>query len=108
AVAAPVGAGNTHQLEYLQVTSRGYVGATTQIDEIAFPIKRDTLFRRNRGNDFRFIVFADAFEEFNRIVALPLFTGDFLVLTSQLLHLFLDELEIFRRKRTLIGKVVIE
>jgi hypothetical protein len=42
-VAAPVGAGDLHQLEDLELAGRRHVRAAAQVDEIALAIQRDIL-----------------------------------------------------------------
>jgi hypothetical protein len=45
AVAAPVGAGQLHQLEYLQLAGGRHVRAAAQVGEVAFAVQRHILIR---------------------------------------------------------------
>ena len=70
-ISAPVGAGDLHQLEYLELPGGGNVRAAAQIDEIPFPVQRDLFVRGYRGDDLGLVVLADGFEVLNRLVARP-------------------------------------
>ena len=82
--------------------------AAAKVDEVAFPVEGNVLVGGNRSNDFRLVMLADRFEEFDRLVALPDFAGNRNVLLRQLGHAQLDRCQIFRRKGTLVGKIIVE
>lgn len=107
-VAAPVGAGHLHQLEDLELARGRHVRATAQVDEIAFAVQADFLIFRNRGDDLRLVLLAHGLEQLDGVVAPPDFARDLFVLFGQFGHPFLDGDEVFRRKGTLVGEVVVE
>ena len=55
-VAAPVGAGQLHQLEHFQLAGRRHVRAAAQVGEAAFGVQRHVFAGRNRGDDFGLVV----------------------------------------------------
>ena len=59
-VAAPVGAGQLHQLEHFQLARRWHVRAAAQVGELAFGIQRHFLVGRDRADQFSLVRFADA------------------------------------------------
>ncbi len=79
-----------------------------KIDEITFTIQANVFVRRNRRNNFRFIVLANAFEKRNRIVSLPFFARDHLVFFGQFHHFLFNGFQIFGRKRALVRKIVVK
>ncbi len=107
-VAAPIRAGNLRQLEHLQLARRRHVRAAAQIDETTFAIQRNVFVRRNRRDDLGLVLLADRLEKFHRVVALPDFAHDRLIFLRELGHFLFDRRQIFRRKRTLVGEVVIK
>ena len=108
AVAAPVGAGHLHELEDLQLARGRHVGAAAQVDEVAFAVQAERFVRRNRGDDLGLVLFADALEEFDRVVARPFLARDDFVLLGKFSHLLLDGGQVFRRKRAFVREVVVE
>ena len=61
-IAAPIGAGDLHQLEDLELAGRRNVRAAAQIGELAFRVQRDRIVRRDRRDDLGLVMLADAFE----------------------------------------------
>ena len=59
-VAAPVRAGDAHQLEDLQLAGGRHVRAAAQVDPVALAVERDRLAGGNRRDDLGFVVLADA------------------------------------------------
>ena len=59
-VAAPVRAGELGQLEHAQLAGRRHVRAAAEVGELAFRVERNVLVRRDRGDDLRLVVLADA------------------------------------------------
>src|SRR5690606_29319930 len=108
AVAAPIGTGNLHQLEDLQLAGRRHVRPTAQVNEVALAIQADGFVGRDGGDDFRLVGLADTIEISHRIIAQPFFAGNRFVLAGEFSHLFLDGFQILRRKGTLIREVVIK
>src|SRR5436305_12064180 len=108
-VAAPIGAGNIHQLEGLpEPPGRGEMRPDTEIDEIALPIEADLLLGRDLADVFGLITFADAVEEGDGLVAIPHFTVDRLVAPHDVAHALLDALEPAGRERRRPRAVVIK
>src|SRR2546421_792793 len=48
-VAAPVRAGDPHQLEVFELPRRRYMRPTAQVDPVALPVERDRFLLWNRG-----------------------------------------------------------
>ena len=67
-VTTPIGAGQLHQLEVLELASTGHVGATAQIFEGAFAVERHILARRNAADDFGLVMLANTLEMRNGLV----------------------------------------
>src|SRR6266851_3280149 len=107
-ISAPVGAGDLHQLEYLELAGGGNVRAAAQIDEIPFPVQRNLFVRGNRRDDLRLVALADGFEVLNRLVARPDLARHREVLFCQFRHALFDGTEIVRRERPLERKIVVE
>src|SRR5204863_5577026 len=62
-VAAPIGAGNIHQLEGLpEPAGRWQMRTDAEIDEIPLPVQADLLLGRDLADIFGLITFADAVE----------------------------------------------
>jgi hypothetical protein len=75
-VAAPIGAGDAHQLERLaEMPGRGQMRPDAKIDEIPLPIEADRLVGRDFLDPFRLVALADPGEEGDRLVALPHLAG---------------------------------
>ena len=68
-IAAPVGAGDLHELEHLELARGRHVRPAAEVDEVAFAIERDGLVARDRGDDLGLVVLAHALEELDRVVA---------------------------------------
>ena len=68
-VAAPVGAGQLHQLEVLELAGAGHVRAAAQVFELAFAVQRHVFIGRNAGNDLGLVVLAQALEIRHGLVA---------------------------------------
>src|SRR6266852_2860910 len=107
-ISAPVGTGDLHQLEYLELARGGNVRAAAQIDEIPFPVQRDLFVRGNRGDDLGLVALADGLEVLNRLVARPDLARHREILLRQFRHALFDGVEIVRRERPLERKIVVE
>ena len=108
-VAAPIRAGDVHQLEGLaEITGRGQMRADAEIDEIALPVEADLLVSRDFADIFGLVGLADAVEEGDRGVAVPDLARDLLVAAHDLAHARLDLLEILGSERLGAREIVIE
>src|SRR5450830_214458 len=107
-VAPPVSTGQLHQFEDLELAGGRYVRAAAQVGETAFSVERHILILRNRRNDLRLVSITDRLEISHRLVARQYLARDRLILLGQLSHLFFDRAQIIRRKRALVGKVIVE
>src|SRR5436853_585014 len=76
-VAAPIGAGDVHQLEGLpQPAGRWQVRPDAEIDKIALAVDRQLLVGRDFTDVFGLIALTDAGEKFDRAIALPHLAAD--------------------------------
>jgi hypothetical protein len=107
-VAPPVGAGQLHQLEDLELAGRRHVRAAAEIDEITLAVERDLLALRDGVDQLGLVVLSDRLEESHRLVALPDFALDRQITPGKLGHPFLDRRQIIEREWTLVGKIVVE
>src|SRR5947199_4649432 len=90
-VAAPIGAGDVHQLEGLsEPAGRRQMRADAQIDETALAIEADLLLGRDLADISGLVALADAVEERHRLVPLPHLAGDRLVAAHDVAHALLD------------------
>src|SRR5690606_19082664 len=79
-IAAPVRARELRELErQAETAGRRQVRAAAQVDEVALPVQADRLVARDRCDDLRLVVLAQAAEELDRAVALPDLADDRLV-----------------------------
>ena len=109
AVAAPIGTGQLGQLKsFAELAGRRQMRATAQVFPRALPINRHILVGRNRGDNFGFIVLANAFEMRHGFVAGPYFAGNGLIAVDDFLHAFFNRFQIIEAERGLAGKVVIK
>ena len=108
-IAAPIGAGNLHQLERVaDLAGRGHVRAAAQIEPVALLV------------DFQLLIFGDGVDQLDleglalvakyllRLVARPDFLGERFVAGDDLAHLLFDGVEILRRERLVAEEIVIE
>ena len=107
-IAAPVGPGQLHQLERLEIAGGRHVGAAAQVGEIALGVKGQHLVGRDGGDDLGLVGLADTLEVGHRLVP-----GHFLavhgqVALGQLGHLLFDGFQILGSETALEGEVVIE
>ncbi len=79
-----------------------------QVDEVAFAIQADRLVGRDGGDDLGLVLFPDAIEEYNGVIALPFLARDGFVLLRQLRHFLFNGCQILRREGTLVREVVIK
>ena len=108
AITAPIRASELHKLEYLELSSRWYVGATAEVSKFALGVKRDLFILRNTGNDLGFIDFTLLFEKLNRLITRHHMTNDGLIFLCQLQHFFLKGSQVIWGEGSVIREVVIE
>ena len=85
-VAAPVGAGELHQLEYFELAGGRHMRPAAEIDEPAFTIQADRFAGWNGGNDLGLVLLADRLEETDSVVAIPYLPRYRLVELGELPH----------------------
>src|SRR5260370_13401621 len=108
-VAAPIRAGDIHQLEALaEITGRGQMRADAEIDEIALPVEADLLTLRDFTDIFGLVRLADTVEEGDRGVAVPDLPRDLLVPPHDVAYSRLDPLQVFGGERLGTREIVIE
>ena len=107
-VAAPVGTGQLHQLEVLELAGRRHVRAAAEVDEIALAVQRNSLIGGDRRDDLGLVRLAHVAEEAHRLVARHHAAFDRDVPLRQLGHFFLDRRQVVRRERALVREIVVE
>ncbi len=107
-IAPPVGTGQPHQLEHLELAGGRHVGTAAQVGEIPLPIQGNLLPFGNRLDDLGLVVLAQLAEITNRVGAGHDQTGDRQILLDEFGHAFLDRRQVFRGERALVGKIVVE
>src|SRR5256885_562135 len=65
----PIGAGDAHQLEVLQLAGRGDMRSAAEIDPVPLPVERDRFLLRDGGNDLGLVLLALLAEKLDRLVA---------------------------------------
>ena len=105
-VAAPIGSGQFHQLEVLELARAGHVGATAQVFEAAFAVERHILACRNGADDFGLVMLAHGFEVSHCLVTRQHATLHRLVFAGQFGHLLFDGGQVLGSKRPLKREVV--
>ena len=95
-IASPVGTGDLHQLEDLELAGGWHVRATAEIDEIALAVEGDFLTLRNGADDLRLVLLAHGQKQRNRLVAIPDFPHHRFISRSKFPHLGFDGFQIFR------------
>ena len=94
-VAAPVRTCQLHQLEVLELAGAGHMRAAAQVFKRTLAVQTDVFPRRNAGNDFCLVVFADTFEVSDRLVARQDAAQHRLILGRQLRHALFDGNQVF-------------
>ena len=108
AVTTPVSARDLHQFEVLELAGAGHVGATAQVFEVAFTVETHVLVCRDAGDDFGFVVFAQALEVGDSLVSGQNAADHRFVFAGQLGHALFDGDQVFGGERTAIREVVIK
>ena len=108
-IAAPIGAGDLHQLERVaDLAGRGHVRAAAEIEPVALLVDFDLLVCGDGVDQLDLEQLALVAKGFLRLIARPDFLGEGFVARDDLAHLLLDGGEIFRRERLVAEEVVIE
>ena len=108
-IAAPIGAGDLHQLERVaDLAGRGHMRTAAQIEPVALFVDFQRLIRRNSVDQFDLELFALVAKNLLRLVARPHFLGERLVARDDLAHFLFDRRKIFGREWLVAEKVVIE
>ncbi len=107
-VAAPVRAGELHQLEDPELAGGRHVRAAAKVGELALGVERNGLVRRDRRDDLGLVVLAQRLEIRNRVVARHQLARHRLVLFRELRHLAFDGDQVFGRERALEREIVVE
>jgi hypothetical protein len=108
-VAAPVGAGDLHQLEGVaQLAGRGQVRADAKIEPVALAVDRDLLVPGQGGDVLGLVLLARLLEVADRLVPVPDLARDRLVALDDLVHARLDLLQVLGREGLGAGEVVVE
>ncbi len=108
-IAAPIGAGDFHQLERIaDLAGRGHMRAAAQIEPVALLVDFDLLIFRDGVDQLDLEQLALVAEHLLRLVARPRFLGERFVARDDLAHLLFDGREILRRERLVAEEVVIE
>jgi hypothetical protein len=82
--------------------------AATKVFKHAFPVQGDILISRDAFDNLGFVMFAEALEICNSFIARQNTTRYGLVFSCQSRHLLLNQHQIIRRERALVGKVIKE
>ncbi len=108
-IAAPIGARHLHQLEGVaDLARRGHMRAAAEIEPVALFVDLDLLVGRNGVDQLDLEILAHVAEGFLGLLARPHFLGERLIARDDLLHLLLDDRQIFQRERLVAEEVVIK
>src|SRR5215469_5941663 len=108
-IAAPVGAGNVHQLECMPYfPSRGKVRAAAEIVPVSVKVDRHFLAWRNAADELGLVVLADLFEMGDGSVAWPNLAAGRQVRIDKLVHPLFDLGQIVGSKRCVAREIVVE
>ena len=108
-IAAPIGAGDLHQLEALADPAGGrHVRATAQVEPFALAVDGDVLRSGQVADQLGLVLLAPVLEEADRLVAVPDFAHEAGIAGDDLAHLRLDLFQIVGRERLGPREVVIE
>ena len=108
-IAAPIGAGDLHQLERVaDLAGRGHVRAAAEIEPVALLVDLELLVFRDGVDQLDLESLALVAKHLLRLVARPHFLGEGFVAGDDLAHLLFDRVEILRRERLVAEEIVIE
>ena len=108
-IAAPIGAGQLHQLEgHGELAGRGQMRPPAEVDEPALTVERDLLALRQALDDLGLVELALVLEERDRLVPVPDLAADRLVALDDLAHAPLDLLEVLGREGRRAGEIVVK
>ena len=109
AVAAPIGAGDLHQLEGASdLAGGGHMRAAAEIEPVALLVDLDGLVGRDRVDQLDLEHFAVVAEHLLGLLARPYLLGKGFVARDDLAHFLFDRGKIFRRERLVAEEVVIK
>src|SRR3546814_5919107 len=104
-VAAPVGAGDLHQLERMpELAGRRQVRADAEVEPVALAVDRDLLALRQRLDMLGLVLLPDRGEVADRLFAVPHLAADRLVAVDDLVHALLDGRKVGGREGGLPGE----
>ncbi len=108
-IAAPIGAGDLHQLEGgADLAGRGHVRAAAQVEPVALPIDFQVLAGRDRVDQLDLVVLTTVREHLADVVPLPDLLGEGGVARHDLAHLGFDRREVLGCERRVAREVVVE
>ena len=108
-IAAPIRAGDLHQLERgADIGGRPHMRAAAQVQPIALAVQRDGLAARQVVDDLGLVFLALVLEQADGVVTIDHLAGEPFTPCHDLAHLRLDRAEILRCERFVPGEVVIE
>ena len=108
-VAAPVGAGDLHQLEGVaDLAGRSHMRPAAEIEPVALEIDLEILVFRDRVDQLDLVGLALLVKDLPRPAAVPHLLGEWAVALNDLTHLFLDDREVVGREGLVAGEIVIE
>ncbi len=108
-IAAPVGAGDLHQLERLaDVAGAAHVGAAAQIDPVALRIEGDSFVFRQVLDQLGLVFLAALLEEFYPLVAVDHRADEGRVAGDDFPHPRLDRREVFRGERFVAREIIVK
>ena len=108
-IAAPIGAGDFHQLERItDLAGRGHVRTTAQVEPVALLIDLDLLILRDSVNQLDLEQLAFVAKYLFGLIARQDFLGERFVARNDLAHFLFDGGKVFRRERLVAEEIVIE
>ena len=108
-IAAPIRAGDLHQLEGgADVAGGAHVRAAAEIDPVALAVEGDDLVRGEIADQFGFVALAFGLEEGDGLVAVVDLAGEGGVAGDDLAHLGFDRREVLGGERGVAGEIVVE
>ena len=108
-IAAPIGAGDFHQLERVaDLAGRGHVRPAAEIEPVALFVDLDLLVFRYGVDQLDLEILALVAKYLLRLVARPHVLGEGFVARDDLAHLLFDGVEVLWRERLVAEEIVVE
>ena len=107
-IATPVSTGDGQELERLDGRGVRHVGSAAQVHPVALAVAGDHLSFRQFVQDFQLVVFAHFPEHVQALFPGNFFPADVQLLPGNLLHFPFDLFQVFRGKRLIPVKVIVE